>query len=297
MTTMSSAMSVYSRLKVWIIAVALALLGGCSAVRLAYNQAPELAYWWLDGYFDFNEQQAPLARTSLADWFTWHRSTQLDDYAGMLARLQRQLQADATPEQACRWWGELRQRAASAYEQGVPSLAEIVRTMKPEQVTHVEKRYQKSDEDFRADFMQVTPAERLEASIKRTVSRAETIYGRLDDAQRDIVARTMAGSPFDAQRWLAERQARQREIVQTLRSLVADRADSARTQAALRVFAAHASVSPRADYRDYNRKLTAYNCEFAAQLHNSTAPEQRRRAVEKLKGWEDDLRALATPRP
>lgn len=287
----------FSRLKVWIIAVALALLGGCSAVRLAYNQAPELAYWWLDGYFDFNDQQAPLARASLADWFAWHRSTQLDDYAAVLARLQRQVQADATPEQACRWWDELRQRAALAYEQGVPALAELVRTMKPDQVTHVEKRYHKSDEDFQADFMQATPAERLEASIKRTVTRAETLYGTLDEPQRALVARRMAGSPFDARRWLAERQARQREIVQTLRVLVADRADSARTQAAMRVFAAHASVSPRAEYRDYNRKLTTYNCEFAAQLHNTTTPEQRRRAAEKLKGWEDDLRALAGPRP
>lgn len=287
----------FSRLKVWIIAASLALLAGCSAVRLAYNQGPELAYWWLDGYFDFNDQQAPLARASLAEWFAWHRSTQLEDYAAALARLQRQVQADATPEQACRWWDDLRQRAALAYEQGVPALAELVRTLKPEQVTHVEKRYHKADEDFKADFLQATPAERLQASIKRTVSRVETLYGSLDESQRALIARTMAASPFDAPRWLAERQARQREIVQTLRGLMADNADSARTQAALRVFAVHAAASPRPDYRSYNARLTSYNCEFAARLHNTTTPEQRRRAADKLKGWEDDLRALAPSRP
>lgn len=287
----------YSRLKVAIIAVALALLAGCSALRLAYSQAPDLAYWWLDGYFDFNDQQAPLARASLVDWFAWHRSTQLEAYAAMLARLQRQVQADATPEQACRWWDELRDHAATAYGQGVPALAELVRTLKPEQITHIEKRYHKADEDFKADFMQATPAERLAASVKRTVSRAETLYGSLDEPQRALVARGLAASPFDAQRWLAERQARQREIVQTLRGLVADGADAARTQAALRVFAVHAATSPRPDYRSYNSRLTTYNCDFAARLHNTTTPEQRRRAVDKLKGWEDDLRALATAKP
>lgn len=272
------------------------MLAGCSALRLAYNQAPDLVYWWLDGYFDFDSEQSTMARTALADWFAWHRTSQLPEYAATLARAQQQVPADVTPEQLCRWWGELRERAALAYEQGVPALAGIVRTLKPEQVAHVQKRYDKGDEDFRADFLQATRTDRLEAATKRTVSRAETLYGTLDDAQRVLVAQAMAASPFDPQVWLAERQARQREIVQTLRSLVANGADNGRTQAALRVFAAHASMSPRPAYRAYSSQLTEYNCRFAAQLHNSTKPDQRRRAVERLKSWEDDLRALAAPR-
>lgn len=272
------------------------LLAGCSAVRLAYNQAPELAYWWLDGYFDFNERQAPMARASLDEWFAWHRSTQLPDYAEVLGQLQQQALNDASAEQVCRWWDELRRRGAAAFEHGVPALAELVVTLDAKQVQHIERRYQKSDEDFKADFLQATRDERLASALKRTVSRAEMLYGRLDDAQRAFVARTLAASPFDAQAWLAERQARQREIVQTLRALVAERADAARAQAALRVFAAHAAQSPRPAYRAYHQRLTDYNCQFVAQLHNTTAPEQRRRAVERLKGWEDDLRALAPSR-
>jgi len=273
------------------------VLSGCSAVRLAYNQAPELTYWWLDGYFDFNDQQAPQARAALTGWFAWHRGTQLGDYAALLALAQRDVQADATAEQVCRWWDELRRRLEQAFEQGIPALADLVRTLQPEQVQHIERRYQKADEDFKADFLQAARADRLEASIKRTVSRAETLYGRLDDAQRATVARAMARSPFDAQLWMLERQARQREIVRTLKMLLAERADAARVQAALRVFAAHAAQSPRENYRAHSRQLTDYNCAFVAQLHNTTTAEQRRRAAEKLKGWEDDLRSLAAQAP
>ncbi len=268
-------------------------MSGCSAVRLAYNQAPALMYWWLDGYFDFNDQQAPQARAALADWFAWHRSTQLADYATLLALAQRDVQGDVTPEQVCRWWDDLRRRLELAFEHGVPALAGLVRTLRPEQVQHIERRYRKADEDFRADFLQATRAEQLEASIKRTVSRAETLYGKLDETQRELVARTMARSPFDPQSWMSERQARQREIVQTLRALVAERADEGRAQAALRAFAAHAALSPRASFRAYTQRLTEFNCGFAAQLHNGTTPEQRRRAADRLKGWEDDLRSLA----
>ena len=66
--------------------VAMAVSAGCSALRFGYNQASDLAYWWLDGYVDFNDAQSVLARNAIASWFAWHRGTQLPDYAVLLAR-------------------------------------------------------------------------------------------------------------------------------------------------------------------------------------------------------------------
>jgi hypothetical protein len=300
MITMSSAMSIVlppsRRLRLWIIAAALALLVGCSAVRLVYNQGQTFAYWWLDGYFDFDTEQGNRARDALSDWFRWHRATQLPDYAGLLVQAQRQILQDITPAEVCRWSDELRRRIEVAYAHGVPPLADLLRTLRPEQVRQVEKRYRKADDDFRNDYLQATRAEQLEAANKRTVSRAEMLYGRLDDAQRKLISDGIAASPFDAKRWLVERQARQREIVDTLRSLQAARADAARAEASLRVFAAHAVLSPRPAYREYQQRLYDYNCALVAKLHNSTTPEQRRHGAERLKGWEEDLRALAAQR-
>jgi hypothetical protein len=299
MITMSSAMSVVlpvGRLRGWIIAIAVLLLAGCSAVRLVYNQGQTVGYWWLDGYFDFNAEQGNQARAALSDWFRWHRATQLPDYAALLAQAQQQILNDITPAEVCRWADEIRRRVETAYMHGVPALASVVRTLEPEQLRQVEKRYQKADVEFRSDFLQATRAEQLAAANKRTVSRAEMIYGRIDDAQRKLIADGIAASPFDAKRWLTERQARQREIVDTLRALQAARADAARTEAALRVFAAHAVLSPRPAYREYQQRLYDYNCALVAKLHNGTTPEQRRHGLERLKGWEDDLRALAAQR-
>lgn len=285
------------RLRVWIIAATLALLAGCSTLRLAYNQAPALAFWWLDGYFDLDTEQGASARDALADWFAWHRATQLVDYAGLLAAARQQIPNDITPAEVCRWADELRRRIEAGYEQGVPALAALVLTLKAEQVRHVERRYQKADEEFRDDFLRATRSEQIEASSKRALSRAETIYGRLDGAQRALLAQGIAASPFDAERWLGERQARQKEIVDGLQSLRVERADAARAEAALRMFAAHAAVSPRPAYHDYQQRLFEHNCQLTARLHNSSNAEQRRRGADKLKGWEDDLRAMAAQRP
>jgi hypothetical protein len=53
--------------------------------------------------------------------------------------------------------------------------------------------------------------------------------------------------------------------------------------------------SPDAAYRDYQRRLTDYNCAFAARIHNATTPAQRQKAKATLKGWEDDLRSIIAP--
>jgi hypothetical protein len=300
MMTMSSAMvvawSVKSRLRCWIIVPCLLLLAGCSAVRLAYNQAPHLMYWWLDGYVDFDAEQGDRARDALTDWFAWHRATQLTDYAALLAAAREQILHDVTPTDVCQWADELRKRIETGYEQGVPLLAELVHTLKPQQVQHVERRYRKADEEFRDEFLQATRAEQIEESNKRARSRAELIYGRLDDTQRALLEQGIAESPFDPQRWLVERQLRQREIVETLRTLQSEHADTARIEAALRLFAAHAATSPRPAYREYQQRLFDHNCQLIARLHNSTTNEQRRRGADQLKAWEDDLRALAGQR-
>jgi hypothetical protein len=294
---MCVASSVASRLRCWIIAAGVVvLLAGCSAVRLAYTQAPHLVYWWLDGYVSFDPEQGERARDALADWFRWHRATQLPEIADLLAKAQVQILHDITPADACEWADEIRRRLQVGYEQGVPALAALVHTLTLDQVARIDQRYRKADDEFRDDYLQGSRRERLEESNKRTRSRAELLYGRLTDAQRALLAQGIADSPFDPERWLAERQFRQREIVDTLQDLQAQHADEGRIAAALRLFAAHAADSPRPAYRDYQRRLFAYNCALAARLHNSTSPEQRRRGAERLKGWEDDVRALATPR-
>ena len=47
------------------------------------------------------------------------------------------------------------------------------------------------------------------------------------------------------------------------------------------------------DYRRYAQRQTDYNCGAVAALHNSTTAAQRQALAARLKGWEDDLRALA----
>jgi uncharacterized coiled-coil protein SlyX len=301
MITMFKAMRFASTVRAWIIGgalVVLALLGGCSAVRVGYNQAPTLAWWWIDSYMDFDADQAPRAKAALEQWFAWHRVTQLPDYAELLAAAQAQVMQPATPQQVCRWADELRARLSVAFEHGVPLAAGLLPALKPSQLGHLEQRYRKANQEFEEDYLQRAD-ERLKASVKRTIDRAEMLYGRLDERQRQLVAAGVAASPFDAQAWLTERRAIQDQTLQTLSRLTAggpSRADRASNLAGLQALADRVQQAPPGAYRAYQQRLTEYNCAFIAQLHNSTSTAQRQKAREKLKGWEDDIRALVAQR-
>ena len=275
-----------------IIGLLLALLGGCSALRIGYSQAPDLAYWWLDGYVDFNSTQTPRVRAALEQWFAWHRRTQLPDYATLLARAQAELAADTTPARVCEWQGDFIKRANTAWEQALPAVAEVVFSLTPQQIERIERRQAKSNDEFRDDFLQADPRKRAAATLKRTVDRAETLYGKLGEAQRARLAEALQRSPFDADAWYAERVQRQQSIIAMLRRFNGDGAAREPLLAALRGQAEQMERSPREAYRRYAERLNEFNCTFAAQLHNGTTPAQRRTAAGKLAGWEGDLRAL-----
>ena len=267
-------------------------LGGCSAVRLTYNQGPFLAYWWIDGYFDFNAEQSPKVRAALDDWFSWHRATQLTDYMALLGGAQRMVVDNVTPAQVCGLYQSAMTRVERAYEQAVQAMAEIAREMTPAQLRHLEQRYQKSNDELQRDYLKGDPIDRREAMQKQWIERAETVYGRLDETQRQMVATALERSPFDPQRWLVERRSRQHDILRGLRQLNGDKADAATAESLMRALALTMTRSARPDYQAYRQRLQETNCDMAARLHNTTSPAQRQRAVGKLKAWEDDLRSL-----
>jgi hypothetical protein len=282
-------------LKAAIIGALLALLSGCSALQLAFNNGPLAAWWWLDGYIDFSSAQAPRAKAAIDQWFDATRREQLPEYAALLAAAQAEVLNPATPGQACRWQQLLRDKLDPAVERGILLAADLVPGLGDAQWRHLQARFAKKNAEMREDFLQPKPEDRRKASVTRAQERAETLYGSLDEAQRRVIAAGVAASPFDPEAWLAERERRQLDTLQTLRRLGAERADRDRTVAALRVLAERAEVSPDPGYRSYQQRLIDYNCAFSAQIHNATTPAQRQAARARLKGWEDDLRALTAP--
>lgn len=268
-------------------------LSGCSSVTLAYSNAPQLLWWWVDGYFDFDRAQTSRVKLGIDELYDWHRSTQLSGLLPLLKTAQGQILADTSGEALCRSQAQAREALEPTLMRAVETAAEVVPSLAEAQYRALDSRYAKVIKTMRADYLQPDPKERHTDAVKRVLERAEMIYGRLDGPQRRAVDEAVAASPFDPQAWLAERLRRQRDTVQTLRRLQAERADRDTRVAALRAVVARVERSPEPEYRSYQQRLTTYNCELLARLHNSTTPKQRSAARDKLQGWADDIRRLA----
>lgn len=278
-----------------LVAVLPLLLAGCSALRVAYNTGPQLGWWYIDGYFDFSREQSPLVKGAIERWFDWHRQTQLSAYAALLVTMQAQITEPTTPAAACEWNARINDLLTPAIVRALEHSADLLPRLTEVQLKHLEGRYAKNIDEMREQFLQADLAERQAESLKRAVSRTEQIYGRLEEAQRKVIAEGVAASPFDPQAWMEERKRRQRDTLATLRRLLAERADREQRLVALKALADRSQRSPDAAYRAYQQQLVSYNCAFAARIHNATTLAQRQRAKSNLKGWEEDLRAVITP--
>jgi len=193
---------------------------------------------------------------------------------------------------ACRWQTQVREALEPTLQRALQLAADTLPGLGEANYRHVEQRYAKGNAEMRRDFLQPEAQDRLDEAVKRTLERVERIYGRVGDAQKRVVREGVAASPFDPELWLAERQRRQRDVLQTVRRLSAEKADADQRLAALRVLVQRLERSPDPEYRAYQQRLTDYNCAFAAQIHNSTTVAQRQRARETFKGWEEDLRSF-----
>ncbi len=284
-------------LRLLAMSLAVALLTGCSAVRLAYNQGPNLAYWWFDDYVDFNAAQSPRAEAAIDDWFRWHRREELPRYAELLGKAREQVGGAVSAEQACGWFDVANARAEVALERALPGLTEVAMQMTPTQLAHLERKYAEVYQDLVDDYLQPNPQARAQARLKQALKPIEFVFGEMSDEQRTRIAALALQTPFEPERWITERRRRQQDTLQTLRQISAQPTSAEQATTALRALAQRSRVSPDDDYRAYQQRLIQFNCHFAAEVHTLTTPEQRRAAAEQFKDWADDARALAAKAP
>ena len=268
-------------------------LQACSAVKLGYNQAPDIAYWWLDSYIDFNGQQTPKVRDELTRLFAWHRSTELPKYTALLQKTQAQMPRDVSAEQVCAVYGEARALYNNITEKIQPAVVDLSSSLGVEQIDHLARQYAKKNEEYQRDYLKGSAGDRAAKRLKQAVERSETVYGKLEEPQIAAIKKAIASSSFDAAVWLKERMRRQQDALQIMRKIVAERPDSPAVQSLLRGYLSRSLVSPDPVYRAYAEKMTQESCMSFSDVHATTSAAQRVKAAQTLQGYAADFSALA----
>jgi Family of unknown function (DUF6279) len=278
------------------LAVALLVLQGCSSIKLGYNNAPSLAYWWLDGYMDIEDSQSQPIRDALERLHQWHRANELPKIEALLQRMQVVVVSDITPAQVCSIFADTRLRMRTASGQAVVSMAAIATTITPSQRQHIARKFEKNNAAWKEEWTEGTADELRAKRIKAGVESAEEIYGSLDEKQIALWRELDATSSYDEELSFKERVRRQKDFLQTLARLnspsATEKPDQAQVVAQLQDYLARNANSPDLVFRAYSEKMVTESCNAFAVVHNSTTPKQRERALKRITAYASDAREL-----
>lgn len=272
------------------------LMAGCSTVKLAYNQAPQLLSWQLNRYLDLSQPQAERVRDELADLHRWHRDTLLPEHAGLLQKLRQQLPAPMSAEQACRAYADLRTQIDQLLARAEPSLVWLASDLSESQIRSLQKKQADSNADWKKEWLDLPPDKLREHRYQLLLSRTEDFYGTLQEPQKAALRSYIAQSSFDPQRTYAERQRRQQDLVQVLRKIAAERGNTEQARTLLRGYLARLNTSPDAAYQRYAATLVDEGCAGFALVHSAMTPAQRLQAVASIGAYEQDFITLAAQR-
>jgi hypothetical protein len=280
-----------------VVAVAGTLVA-CSAVKTLYSQAPDLAYWYLDGYVDFNGTQSLQVKAGLNKVQAWHRQTQLPVYVDILQKMQERLPSSITATEACEVAADLRGKLLAVSSQMEPTAVSVATTINVGQLQQMEKKFARTNAEYREDFIDGTIEQRRSKRLKKAVKRAEMLYGDLREDQLAAIAQSIDRSGFNPVLAFGEWQRRQQDVLQTVRSVSTSlptpptHTSTEKVRQAVRGVMERSADSPDASYRNYLKSLTDQSCQSFADFHNKTTPTQRKKAVEVLKNYEQDFRLL-----
>jgi hypothetical protein len=270
-----------------------ALLTACGAIKLTYNNADSLIYWWLDGYVDFTVDQKVHVKNEMQAFHQWHRKTQLPAFADIAHSLQKMSASDVTAAQLCTFADKIQERLLPPLSAHIePQVLWLVTHLTPAQIKSIEEKYAKTNEKWLDEWQPKTKATLIKNTEKSILERTDSLYGSLDDEQRKWLRETIRTSPFDAKTAYAERLRRQQDLLDVLKDIQAKKLSSDAAKEPMRAVLQRSLVSPNPANKAYAEKMREYNCDLYAKLHNKTNPEQRKHALSKLIDYERDFKIL-----
>ena len=277
------------RIAAAVLTVMLAVIAGCSAVRLGYNQADVILAWRADDYFDFDPQQKQEFAKRLMRLLEWHRRDQLPDYAQFIAEMQKRLQRHPAREDAV-WVVEgFKGRYRNIVNRGVNDAADLLAMMKTENLRALEQQFEKDNRKFVREFrLDGSIEQRRQARLERTLKQIKEWTGSLSHQQEERIAALQSAMPLIEHLRLQDRQRRQREFLAMLRL----RDNKPEFLPLLHNWLLYWERGRSADYIKqvddvYEKRITLY-----LEVERMLTPQQRAHLVKKLQDYIDDIKAL-----
>ena len=265
--------------------VAGALLSGCSAVRLAYENADTYLRWRASAYVDVQGEAADELDDRIDAFFDWHRAKALPQYARFSEEAAKRLDRGLSPGDLVWGYDALMAQAREGLRAAATQIAPMLDRLTAEQIAQLERRLAEDNRKFARENLKGSEAERRKRRAKTMQNRLEEWVGRLNQAQVERVRLYAERAPLTDEHRDRDRKRLQGEVLAMVR----------KREAAKRLPDLAANLMQGRDpaFLELN---DAWRKEFYALLidmDRSLTPAQRAKAVANFRRYAEDFAVLS----
>ena len=269
------------------------LMASCGLVKTAYNNAPMLAIWWLDDYFNFTPAQNLALKPALQRLHHWHRQNQLPSYITLLQEVQTSLANEQlSADQVCEKIEAVKLSIHTLQIESVPVIIEIAPLLSDNQLKYFQQKLVKRADKWKNEWWQDSKQEQLKVRLEKTQDFAEKMYGDLSDAQLMQLKQSLEQANINPAISYAEIERRNDDAFAILKTLQNQSLSEEEKSQLVRAGFDRIQKSPNPAYQNYADELTKHTCEIIANLHATTSAKQKLHAKNWLQGYIDQITAL-----
>ena len=270
------------------------LLLACSAARLGYSNGETISYWWLDSYVDFDSSQKQWVKERIDKVFVWHRQTQLKEYVRLIDRMRHRDFAAVTQADLLGDYRDVTTQVLEIADKATPDFADLALSLTSEQIANIEKKFAKSNDKFRKEYLVGTSEERQEFRYRKALQQAQYWFGGFSREQEASIRSLSDARPLNNELLMAERLSRQRALLDVLKKIHAEKPGKEAAVAMLKKYvAATVDRYVNLQHQAFFEQSNAANARMVAGIMHMTTPKQKNYFIQTLQDWVNDFNKLA----
>ena len=262
-------------------------LGGC-VIRVAYNQLDWLALWYIEDYFELDRAQEPQAKRLISRTLTWHRATQLPQYATLARKVLEGAETSVDEDFLAARYAEVVELWDGLLQHVAPDLARLLQTLSDEQVESLFARLAEENRELEDDYSGVSLEERRAKQDKEITRAFRRFTGKLNAAQEVLVTGQTAQMHDLSSDWLRRRAVWQGEF----RVLMAGRKADPAFVGRFTDLVLNPNQFDAPGYRDLVEENRQRSFRLVAEVLGTLTTAQAKQLQKNLKTYADDFESL-----
>jgi hypothetical protein len=187
---------VKSVLNVTLALMATWILSGCTALRLAYDNADTYLHYRANTYLDLDNKASDELDERIDEFFEWHRKNALPQYARLADEAAKRVERGLSREDLVWGYDSLVANARQSLRFAAERVAPMLDRLTPEQAAHMEKRFADDNRKFAREYLRGSEQDRRKRRARRLEERLEDWVGNLSQAQVEKVKQFSEHTPL-----------------------------------------------------------------------------------------------------